>query len=84
MTDTLPTVEAIYREMLMRRSPEERLLMGCSMFQAARSLLISSFPPGLTPVEMNKLLFLNTYAHDYPAEISERIVGRIESLGHGG
>jgi len=41
MTDTPPEVMQKYRAMLLGRSPEERLKMGCSMGATARLA-----PPG--------------------------------------
>lgn len=36
MNDTSPDMEARYRAMLMQRSGEERLIMGCAMRVTAR------------------------------------------------
>ena len=42
MTDTPPEVMQRYRAMLLARSPEERLKMGCSMGATARALVRAS------------------------------------------
>jgi len=56
MTDTLPNVERMVREMLMARSGEERFVMGARMFDAAREMILASFPPGLTEAEREQRL----------------------------
>lgn len=40
--DTLPEVARRYRELLLRRSGEERLKMGCSMHATAKALVRAS------------------------------------------
>lgn len=42
MTDTSPEVERAFREMLLQRSGEERLRMGCSMHATAQALVRAS------------------------------------------
>lgn len=42
MTDTSPEVERTFREMLLERSGEERLKMGCSMRATAQALVMAS------------------------------------------
>jgi hypothetical protein len=42
MNDTSPEMERKHREMILQRSGAERLKMGCSMFDAARALVVAS------------------------------------------
>lgn len=42
MNDTSPDMDARYRAMLMQRSGEERLIMGCAMRDTARALVEAS------------------------------------------
>ncbi|MGB5413192.1 MAG: hypothetical protein WBN01_00995 [Polyangiales bacterium] len=42
MTDTAPVIENRYRKMLMRLTPEQRLLQTCRMFATAKRLAESS------------------------------------------
>jgi len=42
MKDTPPEIEPRYRAMLMQRSGEERLTMGCAMRETARALVEAS------------------------------------------
>ena len=66
MNDTSPEVEKLYREMLMARSGEERMLMGALMFDAAREMVIASLPKDLPPMEFKRRLFERIYG--FPLE----------------
>lgn len=61
MSDTSPEVEKMYREMLMERSGEERLIMGALMFDAAREVVIASLPKDLPEDEFKRRLFERIY-----------------------
>ncbi len=61
MTDTPASVENMVREKLMARSGEERFVMGALMFDAAREMILASFPPGLTEAELKRRLFERLY-----------------------
>ncbi len=61
MNDTSPAMRSIYREMLMKRSAEERLIMGAQMFEVARNLALASFPKGLSPTEKRLALLQRFY-----------------------
>jgi hypothetical protein len=67
MNDTPPEMEAMVREMMMRRSGEERFVMGALMFDAARELIIASLPQNLPPLEFKRRLFERIYG--FPLEI---------------
>ena len=66
MTDTPPEVAKIYREMLMARSPGERFMMASGMFDGAREIVLSTMPPGLSPVDQKRFLFRRTYGEEPP------------------
>ena len=61
MNDTLPEIETKVREMMMARSGAERLIMGASMFDAARAIVIASFPKDLSEAELKRRLFERIY-----------------------
>lgn len=61
MGDTSPEVEEMYREMLMKRSGEKRLVMGALMFDAAREVVIASLPKDLPEDEFKRRLFERIY-----------------------
>lgn len=80
MTDTLPEVMQRYRAMLLGRSPEERLKMGCSMGATARILVRASVlaqDPHASPATLRRALFLRFYGHEFHAVERERILARL-------
>ncbi|HEX8652775.1 MAG TPA: hypothetical protein VF708_18305 [Pyrinomonadaceae bacterium] len=66
MNDTSPEIEEMVREMMMKRSGEERFVMGALMFDAARELIIASLPQNLSPQEFKQRLFERIYG--FPLE----------------
>jgi hypothetical protein len=67
MNDTSPEVEKMVREMLMARSGAERVRMAAEMFEAARQVILASFPPGLSEDEVRRRLFERVYAEELRA-----------------
>ncbi len=68
MRDTPPDVERKFNEMLMQRSGEERLKMGCSMFATARALAKAALlqrHPKADPAKLKRLFFLHFYGNDF-------------------
>lgn len=59
--DATPEIEARLREMMMRRSNEERFIMGALMFDAAREIVIASLPKDLPEDEFKQRLFERIY-----------------------
>ena len=76
MKDTPPAIERKFRQMLLERSGEERLKMGCSMHATARALvkvgLLQRYP-GARPAKLKRLLFLHFYGADFAPEERNRI-----------
>ena len=75
MTDTDPQTEAVYRRMLMARSPEDRFMMGVRMCEMARKTVLASLPPGLGPLE-RKIALLHRY---YASDFSDGELAKIEA-----
>lgn len=67
MTDTPPEIERMFRRQLMSRSNEERFVMGALMFDAARSMILASFPPDLSDAELRCKLSERLYGTDSEA-----------------
>lgn len=68
MNDTHPDIAIRFRELMMRKSGEQRLLMGCSMYDTAKQTVrsaIYSSRPGITEVEMKKEIFLIFYGQEF-------------------
>ena len=82
MGDTPEYVEQLYYDMIMSRTPEERLGMASSMFESCRALVaagIESDGKTRTPAELRAEVFRRIYAEDFPAEEMERIVDEMLS-----
>jgi hypothetical protein len=61
MTDTPSAIERMVREKIMARSGAERFVMGARMFDAAREMILASFPPDLPKEEKQRRLFARLY-----------------------
>jgi hypothetical protein len=69
MTDTPPVIAQMVRDRFMARSGSERFVMGARMFEAARRMVLASFPPGLSEMERKRLLFTRIYGESPPGLI---------------
>ncbi len=81
MNDTSEEMEKRYRAMLMERSGEERLKMGCSMFDAAKEIVRSSIlneNPGLTESELKEKIFLRFYGLDFSESQKQKIIAGLK------
>lgn len=81
MNDTPPEVEERYRAMLMQRTGEERLIMGCAMRDTARKLVEASLReqnPQATEAEIRKGVFLRFYGHEFDTPTRDKILAAIE------
>ncbi len=77
MSDTSPEVARRYRELLLRRSGEERLKMGCSMHAAAKALVRASIlerDPLVSSAALRQALFLRFYGDDFDADARAKIL----------
>jgi hypothetical protein len=61
MNDTSPEIAAMVHARLMAKTGEERFLMGIRMHEAARRMVMASFPPGISDEQLKKLLFERFY-----------------------
>ena len=61
MNDTSPEIAELVRQKLMARSGSERFVMGTRMFDAARTVVLASLPPGLSPDELKRQLYQRVY-----------------------
>jgi hypothetical protein len=85
MKDTSPEMESRYRVMIMERSGEDRLKIGCAMFDTARALMkagILEQNPQASPAEIRRALFMQLYGHEFDAESRAKILAAIESATH--
>lgn len=80
MSDTHPQIEHLYRQMLLSKSGEERLLMGDSMYATARKLALASLKvenPDATLAELKCALFLRFYGYEFSEEERQKILAQI-------
>jgi hypothetical protein len=78
--DTPPAIERKYWQMLLERSGEERLKMGCSMHATSRALAVASLlqrHPGSHPAKLKRLLFLHFYGGDFNPRQRNRIASAL-------
>jgi hypothetical protein len=81
MNDTPPEVERRYRAMLLQRSAEARLLMGDSMYAAARALVRASIlaaTPQASPAQLRQRIFLRFYGHEFDAPALDKILASLD------
>lgn len=70
-------MEAKWREMMMAKSPVERLKMGISMFHTSQKLAIRFIKeqnPDITPAQLRQELFLKFYRDDFDEKQREKIL----------
>ena len=63
MNDTTPEVEQLVRRLCAGKTGAERLAMGASMFESARTLVLASLPPGLSEREIRRRLCERFYGN---------------------
>ena len=80
MNDTAPEIAALYRNLIMNKSGEERLLMGCCMYDTARQIVRSAIyntRPGITEKEMKKEIFLRFYGKEFSRDDREKLLSNL-------
>ena len=80
MFDTHPEIAVRYRDMLMRKSGEQRLRMAWSMFNTARQIVRSSIlgsRPDITDAEMRREMFLRFYGHEFSPTDREKVMSAL-------
>ena len=61
MNDTSPEVARMVHERYAKMRPVERFLIGVSMFETARAIVLASFPADLSPEKLRKKLCERLY-----------------------
>ena len=64
MNDTDPQIAKLVRSRLLERSGAERILMGSRMFDVAKTIMLASFPEGLTEIEIKARLCERLYGDE--------------------
>ena len=79
--DTPPVMDEQYRAILMQRTGEERLIMGCAMRDTARALSeapLRAHDPTATEAEIRKGVFLRFDGHEFDTPTGDKILAAIE------
>ncbi len=85
MNDTTPEVDERFRVMLMARTCEERLIMGCAMRDSARMIVEASLradDPQATAQTIRKGPFLRFYGHEFDADTRAKILAAIDRAAY--
>ena len=61
MNDTSPEIARMARERYAEMEPVQRFLIGVSMFETARAIVLASFPDDLAPETLRKKLCERLY-----------------------
>lgn len=80
MNDTSPEIESLFFQMIMKKSGQERMMMGFSMFDMARSQVEAGIRvnrPDADDRNIRKEIFLRFYGHEFSPEEQEKILKRI-------
>lgn len=81
MNDTAPEMDERFRAMLMARTGEERLIMGCAMRDSARMIVEAALraqDPHATVGTIRQGLFLRFYGHEFDAVTRAKVLAAIE------
>lgn len=77
MNDTSASMTSKYNKLIMAKSKQARLRMGCSMFAAAKKIVRSAIlnqNPKITSGRMKAELFLRFYGGEFNAAEQEKIL----------
>ncbi len=80
MNDTHPEIAIRFRELMMRKSGEERLLMGCSMYDTAKEIVRSAIynsRPGITDAELKREVFLRFYGQEFSEAERDKLLSAL-------
>lgn len=83
MNDTTAKIKLLYNEMLLSKSPLERLRMASRMYDSAKKLVISGLLKDrkhLDPSRLRGELFLRIYGNDFSVTVRKRIMEKISNM----
>jgi len=65
MNDTSEAFRTLTRRTMLARSPQDRVMMGVSMHESARAMVLASLPSDATECQRRHGLFLRFYGRDF-------------------
>lgn len=74
MQDTSDKIKKKFHAMLLKKSGEERMIMGANMTSAAKTMFFASLPENTTKNEKRIKFFLRFYKNDFSLEERNRII----------
>lgn len=83
MHDTTPEMKKKFHEMMMAKSPIERLEMGLSMHAFSKKMVISAIlrdNPDISEVDLKKQIFLKFYKNDFDPVEREKILQHLSMI----
>ena len=82
MKDTPTAVQKMYHDLLMSRTPAQRVHMACSMHATARAIIRAGIPDDAWDTEMDLRIevFKRFYREDFTPEEMDRIVEGLRSF----
>ena len=81
MNDTSPQMAEKMRELIRSKTPEERLKMGCSMYDLSKRLVthaILESHPTLSSAGLRRELFLKFYGGDFDSVQRQKILASLD------
>ena len=66
MKNTTPEITGKQFELMMKKTPNERIALACEMFTASRELFLNSLPDNLSEREIKERLYFRTYGEHLP------------------
>lgn len=82
MNDTHPDVAIRFINLMMLKSNEQRLLMGCSMYDTAKQIVRSAVrngQPEITDAEMKEEIFLRFYGPEFSQADRAKLLSALTS-----
>ena len=82
MFDTHPDVAIQFRDLMMSKTGQQRLLMGCSMYDTAKKIVRSAIynsRPEIMENEMKKEIFLRFYGKEFRRADREKFLSALMS-----
>ncbi len=77
MKDTNEKIERIYNDMMMKKTPEERVKMCFSMLNTARRIVLSTIKDNKN---WRKEMFLRFYGDEFSPRQKEKIIYALENF----
>ena len=83
MNDTSKAVRIRYEEMIMSRSLEDRIKMGCSMFDTAKQIARSAMQQNnlnISAAQIKRETFLRFYGREFLPNVQKKILSVMEAI----